>query len=274
MNLSIFASYVMNRVFPTPEIGLPHMYDQGMRCADISEALLPTYPLHMQVEYFKMAGLKPNCLITTQDIATADAMTIRKSIAIIKGYIDQLEKLNIPLIMLAPRVIKAHNKEEFDAMQKKMIESLTEITEYAKGTGVTVSIENQSSTTRADSSMHDIKKILDAVPELGYVLDIGNFFCIGEDVLTAYELLKDRIVHAHFKDWEWDCFGTEMGENLPRFNGTTIGTGLLPVYELAQRMKKDGYDGTVALEINAYHITEKMLDDSAKFLRESFSLSF
>lgn len=121
--------------------------------------------------------------------------------------------------------------------------------------------------------MYDIRKILDAVSALGYVLDAGNFFCVGENVLTAYELLKDRLVHAHFKDWKWDLFGCEIRENMPRFNGTTLGEGLLPLYELAQLMKKDGYDGSVVLEFNACRITEKMLDDSAKFLQESFSLS-
>jgi len=273
MNLSIFASYVMNRVFPTPEIGLGHMYGQGVRCADISEGLLPTYPLHMQVEYFKDAGLKPECLITTLDIATKDAQTIRKNIALMKGYIDQLEKLGIPLIMPAPSVIYAQDQEAFDTMQETLTESLAILTEYAKGSGVTVCIENQSSATRADSSMHDIKKILDTVPDLGFVLDSGNFFCIGEDVLEAYELLKDRLVHAHFKDWEWNRFGRELRENMPRFGGTTIGAGLLPLHELVQRMKRDGYEGSVALEFNACPITEKMLDDSAEFLRESFSLS-
>lgn len=274
MNLSIFASYVMNRVFPTPEIGLKHMYDQGMRCADISEGLLPVYPLHLQVEYFKEAGLKPNCFITTLDIATAGNDGVRKNIALVKGYIDQLERLDIPLIMLAPSVKRAHCEEEKSIMQEKMIESLLKICEYAKGSGVTPTIENQSSTLRADSKMNDIRKILDSVEGLGYVLDAGNFFCIGEDVTTAYSLLGDRLVHVHFKDWKWDPFGREMGENMARFNGTTLGTGLLPLYELAQKMKKDNYSGSVALEINADIITEQMLDDSSKFLRESFSLSF
>ena len=273
MNLSIFASYVMNRVFPEPETGLSHMYNQGMRCADISEGLLPVYPLHVQVEYFKEAGLRPNCLITTLDIATAEPRVIRNNIALIKGYIDQMARLNIPLIMLAPSVIQAHNRQEFDTMGEKMMESLSKVVEYAKGSGVTVTIENQSSTTRTDSSMYNIRKILDSVQGLGYVLDAGNFFCIDEDVLKAYELLKDRMVHAHFKDWQWDAFGRELCENKPRFNGTVLGEGLLPLRELAQFMKRDGYDGSVALEINSYYITEQMLDDSAKFLREIFSLS-
>lgn len=272
MKLSIFTSYVMNRAFPAPEIGLKHMYDQGMRCADISEGLLATYPLHLHMEYLQEAGLIPNCLITTLDVVTASEQERKRNVAVAKGYIDQLEKLKIPFLMVAPKVIRARSRQEFDAMQVKMVEGFSELVDYAAGSGVTVTIENQSNMARADSSMHDIRKILDAVPGLGYVLDAGNFFCIGEDVLTAYKLLSDRMVHVHFKDWKWDPYGMYAEEHMPRFDGTTLGEGLLPLRELAGLMQSDSYNGSVALEINSYNITPQILDDSSKFLRECFSL--
>lgn len=272
MKLSIFTSYVMNRAFPAPEIGLKHMYDQGMRCADISEGLLATYPLHLHMEYLQEAGLIPNCLITTLDVVTASEQERKRNVAVAKGYIDQLEKQKIPFLMVAPKVIRARSRQEFDAMQVKMVEGFSELVDYAAGSGVMVTIENQSNVTRADSSMHDIRKILDAVPGLGYVLDAGNFFCIGEDVLTAYKLLSDRMVHAHFKDWKWDPYGMFAEEHMPRFDGTTLGEGLLPLRELAGLMQSDSYNGSVALEINSYNITPQILDDSSKFLRECFAL--
>lgn len=275
MNLATFASEIMGKgdLYPSPVTGLSHMYDQGVRYGDISEAWLATYPMHMQVEMFEQAGLKPNCLIVTTDIAMKDANTIRRNIAQIKGYIDQMDKLNIPLIMPAPSVGRIYDREDYNRMRDNLTESLQTLSDYAKGSGITVCIENQSIATRADASMHDVRSILDAIPALGYVLDSGNFFCIREDVLEAYELLKDRMVHAHFKDWRWDPMGPEVRENLPRFAGTTIGQGVLPIYELTQRLKKDGYQGCVSLEFNSVRSTEKLWDDSAKFLRESFSLS-
>lgn len=267
MNLSIFASYVMNRTFPTPEIGLKHMYDQGVRYVDISEGLLPMYPFHLQIEYFRDAGLIPECMITTQDVVTAKGLEKKKNIAIVKGYIDQLEKLKIPYIMVAPKVVHARSRQAVDDMREMMIESFSELTEYAKGSGVTVTIENQSSVTRADSSMADVRTLLDAVPYLGYVLDSGNFYCIREDVLKAYDLLRDRMVHAHFKDWKENPFGAIAGEHLPRVSGAAFGEGLLPLVELKKRMQRDGYSGSVALEFNDCEITPEVLDNSARFMR-------
>ena len=135
-----------------------------------------------------------------------------------------------------------------------------------------MTIENQSSLVRADSKMEDIRYILDCVPQLGYVLDCGNYFCIGEDVLNAYEFLSDRLVRVHAKDWVFAPYGSCSRENMPRCNGIEIGKGLIPMKEIIQNLKKDRFNGKIVLEVNAGIITLDMLDKSLDFLRNEMRL--
>ena len=176
------------------------------------------------------------------------------------------------LVMLAPKVKFAKSKDEKKRMQELLISGCTRIAEYAKGSGIKVAIENQSSLVRADSKMEEIRYILDCVPQIGYVLDCGNYFCIGEDVLKAYKLLSDRLVRVHAKDWVFDPYGSFSRENMPRFNGIELGKGLIPMKEIIQNLREDKFNGKVVLEVNAGVITLDMLDKSVDFLRNEINI--
>lgn len=267
MNLSMFTCYALRQDFATPQDAFRHFYEKGIRYGDIIDDELAAIPLPLYAEFLTEAGMVPGSLISILDIASFSEKERRKNIGAIKAYIDQMEKLKIPLLMLAPEVRGARSADEFKRMQELLIDGFSQVVEYAKGSGVTVTIENQSVSVRADSKMQDIRYILDCVPDLSYVLDAGNFFCVGEDVLEAYDLLRDRLVHVHFKDWNWNPYGGYVRENMPRFGGVVLGQGLLPLSELVHRMKRDGYEGNIVLEINAGQITLEMLDASAEFLR-------
>ena len=267
MNLSMFTCYALEQSFATPQDAFRHFYEKGIRYGDIVDEELAEIPLPLYAELLKEAGIMPGSLISMLDIASFSERERKRNIGAIKAYIDQMEKLEIPLLMLAPEVRYARSADEFKRMQELLIDGFAQAVEYAKESGVTVTMENQSVCVRADSGMRDVRYILDCVPGLGYVLDSGNFFCIGEDVLEAYDLLRDRLVHVHFKDWSWNRYGSFVRENMPRFHGVVLGQGLLPLSELVRRMKRDGYQGNIVLEINAGQITLEMLDASAEFLR-------
>lgn len=270
MRTSIFASYIMGQVFPTAEEGLRHMYNHGIRAVEMLDVMLSEYPLHLQLDWFREIGLEPASLVSTLDFVTADTSAVRRAEAAIKGYIDQLQLYKVPFLMLAPSVSGARDAETFHKTHLMMQEKLAAFVDYAKGSGVTIVIENQSVSNRPDSFMRDIRATLDAVPGLGYVLDTGNFYCVQEDILKAYELFKDRLVHVHFKDWRKETFGSVVRENMPRLEGDVLGEGILPLRKLAEWLCRDGYDGDVVLELNVPAITVDMLDRSAAFLNEVF----
>lgn len=262
----MYTYYALHQDFKSPVQALEHFYKRGIRYADVTDDEFKEYPLHQWYDYVTEAGLKPASLVALVNIAAFSKKEREYNLSIVKGYIDQMEKLNIPIIMLNPQGESAGSDDELKIMRENMINAYSEVIEYAKGSGIKVATENYSLLDRADSRMKDLRYILDAVPELGLVLDSGNFFCVGEDVLEAYELLADRLVHAHFKDWKWDPYGHAVRENMPRFEGEVIGKGMLPLKELIARFKRDGYDGKVVLEINALKISLTDLEESADFL--------
>lgn len=267
MELSMYTVYALKQNFSSPVEALSHFYKKGIRYADIVDQELEKYPMELYCQYVNEAGLKPNSLVSMLDIASADESVREKNLSAVKGYIDKMEKLGFSILMTAPDVVPAKDEDELKRMQERMLKGFLCLAEYAKGSGIRITIENQSTLTRADSRMQDVSDILNCVPELGFVLDTGNFFCVREDVMEAYNLLSDRIVHVHAKDWNYDINGSYEREGLPRFSGIAIGEGILPLKEVFSRLKADGYDGKVNLEVNMPEISLETLDRSADFLR-------
>ena len=267
MELSLYTTYLLGQDFPSYKEAFSHFYKKGVRYGDIVDCDIEKYPLEEYCRDLKEAGIVPGSLVCMANIASFDKEKREKQKSLVKGYIDKMEKLSMNLLMPAPAVNPARSEDEFIKMGAIMIESYREITEYAKKKGITVAIENQSTLTRPDSRAEDIRYILDEIPDLGFVFDIGNFFCIGEDALYAYNLLKDRLVHVHAKDWVIDPYGDFVRENMPRFGGCVIGNGVLPVRGIMENLRHDSYPGKVTLEINSKVITLEMLEKSAEFLR-------
>jgi sugar phosphate isomerase/epimerase len=75
---------------------------------------------------------------------------------------------------------------------------------------------------------------LSQMPHL--TLDTTHIGTWGLDLLAVYERLKARIVHVHLSDFD----GREHRRP---------GEGRLPLGELLQRLTRDGYEGTVSLEL-------------------------
>jgi sugar phosphate isomerase/epimerase len=272
MNISMFTAYgieqVLNGSFKTPQEAFRYMFDLGIHYGDIADTELSCYPLHLYCDILKDSGITPSCFIATADTMAFDKEARVRNTVLIKGYVDQMEKLGIPLLMIAPMGTRLPRcKEEKAASREWLIEACGDIIDYAEGSGITVAVENQSFLARGDSSMRDLRYILDSVPKLRYIFDVGNFFCIQEDAFEAYELLQDRLAHVHFKDWCIDEYGTFTRENLPRFEGTVLGSGEVPLHDAMKKLKRNSYDGNIVLEINSQPITLQQLTKSAEFLR-------
>lgn len=241
-------------------------HEKGIAAVDFLESELVGTTLKDYYGRMTASGMGVTCFVATSDFITAKGAALKENTAKVKGFIDTLSELGVGKIMLAPMVTSADTEEEFYAQREMMVEGYGAMAEYAKGSGVKVTIENQSVAQRADSYIRDCKYIIDAVPELGFVLDTGNFYCVKDDVLEAYEVMKDRIVHCHVKDWEAHDYGRIIRSYLPPLRSSEMGKGVIPLDTLLNRMKADGYDGTLLLEINGRPIFKDLLDQSADYL--------
>lgn len=271
MKISFFSVYALMHKnegrFKTEEEAFDHFKNIGMDSGDIFASDCNDYPLPLYTKLMRDAGLDVDCLITTENIAALEPRVRETRLIRVQEQLEQMDRCGIEKMMIAPAMQHPNNMAEYEKMRDLMIDGLNKAVEMVKGSNMQVTIENLSSITRPDSRMQDLRYILDCVPGLGYVLDSANFFCIGEDVLEAYELLKDRTVHAHMKDWKWDPFGEWVRENLPRFHGCALGVGDVPLRQLLKNMKRDGYDGSLVIEVNS-SISWEEFDSCVYFLKE------
>lgn len=270
MKVSFFGYYALQHTrenrFDSDEESFSHFKKLGADYCDIFTSCLSKYPLTYYLESARNAGVDAGCLISFENIADKNAVERKKYIMRTKEQIDLMHKHSIPMMMLAPQTGEQGNLYDFEKTREYLVEGFSQVTDYAKDAGVCVALENQSLRTRPDSTINDIRYILDNVDGLGYVLDTGNFYCINEDVLDAYAKLKDRLVHVHCKDWIKDPFGDFVRENIPRFRGCALGKGEVPLSELIERMKKDGYKGLLTAEVNS-PITWEEMDSCIEFLK-------
>lgn len=274
MGLSFFTHYAINQVdsgrFKTVEEAFKHCSDKGLKYGDLL-GRLDEYPMYMHCEMLRDAGIKPQCLIYCRNFAAFDEKERKANLSFYKEHIDLMDKMDIRLLMAAPGIPLYKTEEDVKKAQAYEIEGFSELVEYAKGAGITVAMENQSMHARGDSYIDDVKYILDSVPGLMYILDSGNFWCVGEDMLKACDMFMDKIVNVHCKDWKIVPYGEFIRSNIPPFTGAPIGAGVLPLEELGKKLKENGYKGNVTLEINS-PVTGEEFDESIEFMRRVFSV--
>ena len=104
--------------------------------------------------------------------------------------------------------------------------------------GVTVGVENMPARRilGRKTSLYWLND-LEALARLPHLtLDTTHIGTWGFDLLDVYERLKERIVHVHLSNFN----GQE--HRLPE-------DGHLPLAELLRRLRRDGYEGAVSLEV-------------------------
>jgi len=96
---------------------------------------------------------------------------------------------------------------------------------------------------------------------VGANIDAGIYHSMGFDVLEAYELLKAKVYHAHFKDTKREGAGSGGG-------AFAVGEGDTPLAELLDCLQRDAYDGMVSVEMNTLTDPTPGLARSLEYIRQ------
>ena len=151
----------------------------------------------------------------------------------------------------------------------RIVEGVAAVSAHCRAAGIVPLIEDfddlRSPTCRPD----DIARLLDAVPDLAFNFDTGNFAILGESPLDLYPRFADRIAYLHAKDRSSTA---ECGAAIVALDGTThrscpIGTGDIPFAELLRRLADDGIDVPIAIECYGAADMLSAVLSSARFLR-------
>lgn len=103
------------------------------------------------------------------------------------------------------------------------------------------------------SGAEDCLRVLHAVDGLGLVFDTANMLSHGDNPVSAYEALKEHIVHVHLKDvalkdMERGSAYLERCKDGRVMQCVVWRKGVIPIDELCHRLISDGYSGLFAIE--------------------------
>jgi len=194
-------------------------------------------------------GLKPATVVFFADFShTNDQQAVDHAFAYAK-------RVGSPRIMLVPGFIK--KGEDRDVGWEAMKPRLRAFLAQAKAVGLEVDCEDFDDKAAIVGSGVHLRQAFREFPELGHVLDTGNFQFWNEDVLAMTDEFLPRVRHVHVKDRDRQNPKISVG----------AGTGMMPIREVIEKLRKSDYRGYYTLECFAGSNTCKGVEISASYLR-------
>ena len=146
------------------------------------------------------------------------------------------------------------------------------VTEYAAALGIKTMFENHGFFVQ-DSERCAL--LLDEIahPNMGALVDMGNFLCADEDPVMAVTRIAPRAFHVHAKDFHIKPASADPGTGWFRsrggiwLRGAIVGHGNVDVSGCLKVIKKAGYDGFVSIEFEGLEDNKQALEIGIKNLQ-------
>ena len=275
MKLSIFTQHIWDMAAEkgwTRNQALEHITDLSLSGVEITYLEFQHTPKEEYKALLDHHSLDTVCIHHCVPLCSDDEEIFQRALAESRALIDTASYMGSPnVLVVASDGSDIAGETDRKRAKSRVLCGLSELVTYGKTKNVCVTLENFSVPHYPFSYIDDLEDIYRSVPGLGYTLDAGNFVCVGEDVLKAYERLKGYMVHLHVKEWAY----TENPKGIRctdgRYvNGVAYGTGIVPLQELIHRIRADGrYTGAIVLEHNAVlGFSSDDIDRCAAFLRK------
>lgn len=229
-------------------------------------------------EWLDKAGLKLAALACGNNFAHFDENARRENVEKVRNAIHEASELNAPLLRIFGGYHEIDGGEPgmlYANGLKYVLTGIEACLAEAEKYNIVLALENHGD---LPGLSYEIKMILDHFnsPYLKCLFDCANFVAYSmletEDPLSAYEVLKNDIVHCHVKDFG-KAFGAMSAErNAPYPAGAG---GLVPIRQLAARFKRDNIDVYWSLEYEAnWQVPElEGVKQSFRYLKDIQSIS-
>jgi len=171
----------------------------------------------------------------------------RKSLAPALDAVQQ--GLEVARILGAPKImIPIGRKTEYSrAEQRKLtMAGLAEAVRLGREYGVKITTEHFVCQAPFIATS-DMQEMLAAVPGMYVTFDAGCVLAAGENPIDGYQAIRDKVIHAHFKDYIFADTGME-GLDGKFYQPALIGEGSIDYAALIRTMNAAGYDGYVNIE--------------------------
>ncbi|MHB1457534.1 MAG: sugar phosphate isomerase/epimerase family protein [Armatimonadota bacterium] len=186
----------------------------------------------------------------------------------LKGELDIAKALGAPLMrhdVTTGLPNGKNNLGDFFDVLPTLASGCRAVTEYAADLGIKTMFENHGYFIQ-DSERCAL--ILDRVnhPNMGALVDIGNFLCADDDPLRAVTLMAPRAFHVHAKDFHVKSADAQPGAGWFQsrggnwLRGSIIGHGNVDVPGCLKALKSAGYDGFVSIEFEGMEDNRQALE--------------
>ncbi|MGN0431967.1 MAG: sugar phosphate isomerase/epimerase family protein [Lachnospiraceae bacterium] len=230
------------------------------------------------------ADLKVSCIYEFYEMEKTAAAVKEKERQKAERHIAMAKRVGAECILVVPGFLEEKEAQVMKSCadyaqtaafmeSNEKVQSMKEGMEYlvslgAKA-GVAVTVEDFDDYKSPVSGMQGILWFLKNVPGLRYTLDMGNFVYSEEDVLEAWELLKEYVSHVHCKDRGKEPAAEETEARLNKgLLPVAAGEGYMPIADMVAKLKAAGYDGYLAIEHFDASDQEECMKRSAAFLRK------
>lgn len=188
-------------------------------------------------------GLDISCVYVFLDFSHSEDMTYALNVA------DTLKKYNIKRLMAIPGFIYENDNKEI--CLKQMYECMNKLSEICRTNGIFLCLEDFDDSPAVFSTINGLNGFIKNVSGLECAFDTGNFIYSCENVLDAFDILKEKITHLHCKDRSY----TEKKDEEPKIAldgrklySSPVGYGEIPIETIVKSLLKQGYDGYFAIE--------------------------
>lgn len=218
-------------------------------------------------EYADCRGVKICCVSVGIDLVGDDG---EQNIEKVKKFVDIAVILGSPYIHHTI-VFEFENPDKVVKNEQvyfnRGVLAVREIYDYAKSRGIKSMCEEQGFIF---NGKENFAKFLDTVDrDIGVVADVGNIMFVDEKADLFFPLIKDKILHAHVKDFKIVSDGTYKTRGGNRLVDAKLGTGDADVKSALKYLEKIGYKGLISLECMLVdEKDEKTLTDHINYVKE------
>ena len=226
--------------------------DNGIESLDLMTSEIMLYGARELIRAFDKTGVYCGCVIADLPFYQGTGAFPKK----LEKALEKCEKLGAKSLMIVPGsadeiACAGMSREE---MLNRAVEMYSSAVTRAREKGIEVLFEDTPQPHKPLSTAADCRRVLDAVPELGFACDTANFLVSEEhcDILANFDLLSDRIRRIHIKDAVRGKFPSgEKCSNGDRIRCVAVGAGCAEVKALLKKLGACGYDGALCIEYSA-----------------------
>jgi len=218
-------------------------------------------------------NIKVSCLMAELPFLTGEEVEIRKKIIMSLEHANELgtDKLMIiPFSALEIKKLQMLTKQE---KQDRLVKYFAIAVQMGEEKNIKISVEDTPNFHLPLAKIDDCKYLLERVPGLGLTYDTANMLVEGEDPVAFYQELKQFICHVHLKDIKY-VIDKKMADRTRDGRRFPWGEGVVPVSEIADMLRADGYTGTAGLEyshpggIGSYEANRKQLSKYGSYWKQ------